>query len=159
MRLLALARTFALGAAVSLLGASASNPQAQLQYFVGTWTCGGSTWTWSQLAPGSAWILNVYGDPKHPDGNAVVGYVASLHAFVYRDFHADGSYADLTTKGYVNGRWTFTGPYYPKGAAKPLAAHVVYTVVNREQYDRAFLADKAGKLTPMSDDHCVRVER
>ena len=143
--------------AIALLGASPPPQHTAARYFLGTWNCGGVKWTWSALDPGSGWVRIVYGDPKKPAGSAVVGYVDALRTYVYRDFHADGSYADLVTAGPVGGRWTFNGPYYPSAASAPLYGRIIYIVVNPRRYDRTFAMLKGRKLVPMGGDRCIKV--
>jgi hypothetical protein len=144
-------RTLLLAAAVILLGAG--DPRADARYFLGTWSCAGTYWHWSPLLGDDRWIRNVYGDAKQPDGTAVMGWVPELHAFVYRDFHADGSYADLTSPGAVNGRWEWSGPYYPAAGGPPLQGRITYVVVSPTRYDRIFEMQRAGTLTRMGGDN------
>lgn len=152
-----------LAAAGALLLALGSHPipaeaaQADaVGYFSGTWTCAGTPWRWSNLLAGDAWLRIEYGDPRHPDGQAVMGWVPRLERFVYRDFHADGSYADLTSTGLVNGRWVFTGPYYPADGSASLNGQVSYVVVSPARYDRIFEALRDGKLVRMGGDTCTK---
>lgn len=149
-------RTLLLLAAVVLLGAS--EPRADARYFLGTWTCAGTTWTWTPLLGDDRWIRNVYGDPRAPDGTAVMGWVPRLAAFVYRDFHADGSYADLTSPGLVDGRWVFSGPYYPAAGGAPLNGRITYTVAGPARYDRTFEMLRDGAYVRMGGDGCTKVE-
>lgn len=141
--------------AVILLGAS--EPRADARYFLGSWTCAGTTWAWSPLLNDDRWIRNVYGAPKQPDGTAVMGWIPELHAFVYRDFHADGSYADLTSTGLVNGRWEFSGPYYPATGGPPLQGRISYVVVSATRYDRIFEMLRAGTFVRMGGDTCSKI--
>jgi hypothetical protein len=143
-----------LAAAVTLLGAG--DPRADARYFLGSWSCAGTPWTWSPLLGDDRWIRNVYGAPDRPDGTAVMGWVPELRAFVYRDFHADGSYADLTTPGPVNGRWEFTGPYYPASGGPPLQGRVTYVVVSATRYDRIFETRRSDAFVRMGGDTCSK---
>jgi hypothetical protein len=141
--------------AVLLLGAS--NPPNDAQYFLGTWKCADVTWTFAPLQNGSHWIRDVYGDPAHPDGTAVIGWVSQLGKWIYRDFHADGSYADLTSRPPLGGRWEWTGPYYPSGSDRELNGKVTYVVVSPTRYDRTFEALENGALVKHGGDTCVKV--
>jgi hypothetical protein len=149
-------RAVAVVAALLLLGAAPSPSPADLRYFMGTWSCHGTSWKWAPLGPGSSWVRNVYGDAAHPDGTAVMGYVGILHEYVYRDFHRDGSYADLVSPGLRHGRWSFSGPYYAAGLAAPLQGLITYTIVSLHRYDRAFFTRKNGVLAPGGGDYCER---
>lgn len=143
--------------ATALLGAA--DPAAG-KYFLGNWTCGSGTattaWAWAPLQPGSDWIRNVYGDPAKPYGTAVIGFVPGLQKWVYRDFHADGGYADLTSPGPTEGRWEWTGTYYPAEGGTAPPGRVVYTVVSPTRYDRSFEALRDGSFVRMGGDSCVK---
>lgn len=139
-----------------LIGAAPAGPAADAMYFKGAWACAGTTWTWSQLFGDDSWLRVEYGDPKDPAGQAVMGWVPRLQRFVYRDFHADGSYADLTSTGLVNGRWVFTGPYYPADGSAPLNGQISYVVVSPARYDRIFETLRDGSLVKLGGDTCTR---
>lgn len=139
-----------------MLGASAPGPRADAAYFKGTWACAGTTWTWAQLFRDDAWLRIEYGDPKDPAGQAVMGWVPRLQRFVYRDFHADGSYADLTSTGLVGGRWVFTGPYYPADGSPPLSGQISYVIVSASRYERVFESLRNGTLVKLGGDTCTK---
>lgn len=147
-------RVLAFAASATLLGAS--QPHSDAAYFLGTWKCAGVTWAFMPLAPESPWIRDVYGDPAHPDGTAVLGYVDGLHAWVYRDFHADGSYADLTSNGPKDGRWEWMGPYYPASGGPTLNARISYIVVDPSRFDRVFESLKDGAFVKLGGDTCTK---
>jgi hypothetical protein len=140
-------------AALALLGAS---PAEDGRYFVGTWTCAGETWTFAPLIAGSDWLRVTYEHAGTVDGTAVMGFVNGLQAWVYRDFHADGSYADLTSSGNADGRWTWNGPYYPASGGAPLNGRITYTEVDRDRYDRTFESLRNGTLVKLGGDRCTR---
>jgi hypothetical protein len=154
---------------VCVARANADDARNEARYFLGSWTCvtqipaNGSTaartlrtaWTFAPLSAGSGWIRIVYGDPASPDGTAVVGYVSELKKFVYRDFHADGSYADISSAAPVDGRWVWTGPYYP-AAGGVLNGRIVYTMVSPTRYDRSFESVVDGKAVAMGGDTCTK---
>jgi len=154
------ARALAALALVLLVALPRAAPAApdDSRYFVGEWICGGTTpWTFAPLGPGDAtWIKVTYGKADQPYGTAVLGFVKGLGAWVYRDFHTDGSYADLTSPGLVDGRWVWSGPYYPVGSTTVLNGHVTYVVVDAQRYDRVFESLKDGKLVKMGGDTCLR---
>jgi len=127
------------------------------KYFVGSWMCGPVHWTFSPLAKASPWLKVVYGNPKRPDGVAVFGYVDGLHGFVYRDFHADGSYANLTSIGPVNGSWIWTGPYYPPGGGDALFGRIVYVIKSPTQYVRKFEQFTNGQTIERGGDVCTKL--
>src|ERR1700761_6023576 len=91
-------------------GVQAAAEPAAAQYFIGNWTCVTSSaatatsparvirtpWAFTPMFGDAGWIRVIYGDPAKPDGTAIIGYVSDLKKFVYRDFHADGSYADIS---------------------------------------------------------------
>ena len=149
-------KALALLAAVALLGA-APDPKADGAYFTGTWKCGQDVvWTFAPLVDGGDWIRITYGDPQHPEGIAAMGFVTGLKAWVYRDFHTDGSYADLTSPAPADGRWIWSGPYYPAGAGQPLAGRITYTEVTATRYDRTFEMLKDGTYHAMGGDSCLK---
>ena len=127
-----------------------------LAYFVGAWHCGAVLWTFSPLTVGGPWLKVVYGDPARPGGTAVAGYVKGLDRYVYRDFHADGAYADLTSPPPRDGRWEWSGPYYPAGATTPLSGLVVYLQRDPAHYERTFQTLRDGRLVPMGGDTCTK---
>jgi len=138
---------------VALLGAS--DPHADAQYFSGTWICGGSTqWTFAPLAGG--WTEITYGPSAKPYGTAIMGYVDALGRWIYRDFHADGSYADLTAEPPHDGRWVWSGPYYPGGADHTLNGRVTYLEVDPKRYDRTFESLESGAYVKKGGDSCVK---
>ena len=139
-------------AAALLLGAAP--PVGDARYFLGTWKCADVTWTFSPLGEGSGWIRDVYGDPQRPAGTAVIGWVAQLQKWVYRDFHSDGSYADLTSPGLVDGRWEWTGPYYAVDSDRVMNGKVTYVIVSPMQYDRIFESLENGVLVKHGGDSC-----
>jgi len=147
-------RVLALAAGAALLGAG--QPHSDALYFLGTWKCAGVTWTFLPLADGGPWIRDIYGDPAHPDGTAVLGHVDGLHAWVYRDFHADGSYADLTSPGLKDGRWEWTGSYYPASGGAALEARISYVIVDPARFDRIFESQKDGTFAKMGGDTCAK---
>ncbi|HEY5145807.1 MAG TPA: hypothetical protein VII82_03540 [Polyangiaceae bacterium] len=140
----------------SHLPAATAAPRDDAAYFAGTWTCAGTPWRWTNLMADDAWLRIEYGDRRHPDGQAVMGWVPRLRSFVYRDFHADGSYADLTSLGLANGRWVFTGPYYPADGSAPLNGQISYVVTSPSHYDRVFEMLRDGKLVRMGGDSCTK---
>lgn len=149
-------RIVAFVAALTLLGTSARVSDAA--YFQGAWNCAGARWTFAALAADSPWTSIVYGNAAHPDGHAVMGRVAGLHAWVYRDFHADGSYADLTSAGLKDGRWVWSGPYYPASGGPALNGRITYTIVSPDRYDRSFASSQPdGSLKAMGGDFCTRI--
>lgn len=146
-----------LALALPLLGAN-DDPLAAARYFGGTWKCAGTTWTFAPLAQGSAWTRVNYGGPM-PDGTAVLGYVAGLHSWLYRDFHANGAYADLTSPGPIAGRWEWTGPYYPAEGGAAISSRVTYLQRSPTRYDRIFEILRKQEFTQMGTDSCVKVIR
>ena len=139
---------------VVLLGAA--GPQEGSHYFLGTWSCAGVRWAFEPLQPGSSWMHITYGDPKRPAGIAVMGFVLGMHVWLYRDFHADGSYADLTSAGPKNSRWEWGGPYYPASGGAALHGRITYVEVSPKRYDRIFEAQKGNTLVKMGGDTCSK---
>ncbi len=128
-----------------------------MKYFTGSWMCGPVHWSFSPLSKGSPWVRVVYGNPKHPGGVAVFGYVEGLRGYVYRDFHADGSYANLTSVGPVNGTWIWTGPYYPSGGGDALYGRIQYLIKSPTEYDRKFQQFQNGKTIDRGGDICTKL--
>jgi heat shock protein HslJ len=156
--------TLVLAAACALLGAASPPPEpasappvapTDAAYFVGTWHCADVQWTFAPILENSGWIRVTYGDPRRPAGMAVMGWVPQQKRWIYRDFHADGSYADLTSPGAVNGRWEWTGPYYPAEGGE-LHGRVTYAIVDSNQYDRIFEALEGGAFVKHGGDSCVK---
>lgn len=129
------------------------------QAFAGTWTCHSAPnqnvpWVITQ-SPGETWTSVRWGDQESATGGiAYVGYVESLHTWVYRDFHYDGAYADITGTNTGN-QWRWTGPYYAGG--RTLNGDIVWTLTSHDRIDREFRSLQNGKLTPGGRDFCVRV--
>jgi hypothetical protein len=135
--------------------AAADDPRAAVAYFAGTWSCDGTIWTFAPLLGDTTWIRAVYGKPASPDGTAIIGYVTELKKYVFRDFHADGSYADISSDGLVDGRWVWTGPYYPS-AGGVLDGHITYTIDGPTRFERTFASLADGQLKPMGRDVCTK---
>ena len=145
--------TFAL--ALALLGAS-DDPARAMRYFAGTWKCGTTTVTFVPFVKPGVWTrINYRGIA--PEGTAILGYVTGLHAFVYRDFHVDGAYADLASPGPSEGRWQFTGPYYPQEGGPPLDGRTTYVQVSPTEFDRTFELMRGSAYVPAGHDACVKV--
>lgn len=140
---------------VALLGASDDRSTA-MRYFFGTWKCGTTTLTFASFADTSAWMRASYGGTQ-PDGTAVVGYVTGLHAWVYRDFHRDGAYADLASPGPSDGRWQWSGPYYPVEDGPPLQDRMTYRQVSSTRFDRTFELLQGTDYVPTGSDSCTKV--
>src|SRR5579871_1032047 len=103
----------------------APDPGGAVAYFSGNWLCGNVTWSFTPLEPGSPWLRVNYRTATTSFGTAVFGYVPRLHAYVYRDFHADGGYADLAAKPPGGDKkWVFTGPFYQIDGSAPLNGYI-----------------------------------
>ncbi len=129
------------------------------QAFSGAWTCydrsQATAWRIAS-APGGAWTIVRWGDQHGKDGGiAYVGYVSKLRAWVYRDFHYDGSYADIGSPGPVGRVWTWSGPYYT--GDRRLEGDITWLRAG-DRIDRTFRARVGGKLTPSGRDYCVRAD-
>jgi len=147
-------RLAVLCAALALLGAGDAGDGA---YFTGSWICGGTTaWTFARLPGGKNWLEVTYGPAAAPYGTAVMGYVEGLHAWVYRDFHADGGYADLTSPGPADGRWVWSGPYYPADGSAALNGRITYVEVDGKRYDRIFETLEHGVPVKKGGDSCLK---
>jgi hypothetical protein len=86
----------------------------------------------------------------------VMGYVIVLNAWIYRDFHADGSYADLTSPGLVGGRWVWSGPYYRASGGPALNGRITYVEVDAKRYDRTFESLENGAYINRGGDSCLK---
>jgi hypothetical protein len=146
----------ALLAALALPTPGAAAPPADLQYFAGTWQCGAERWTFTPF--GTGWMRIAYGHGDTVDGIAYAGYVAQLGAYVYRDFHADGSYADLqAAPPTAAGVWTWRGPYYPAGQAGTLTGEITYSETGTAAFTRTFASrERDGSLVPHGGDSCTK---
>lgn len=148
-------RWLAVLAGVVLLGAS--DPSAADRVFVGSWNCAGTSWTFAPFNGSTTWLRVDYAAPSTPNGgSAIVGYVPLLGKFVYRDFHSDGAYADLTAAPPVDNRWLWSGPYYAPGLQAVLNGRITYVVVDAKRYDRIFETERDGNFVKMGGDSCVR---
>lgn len=148
---------FLLAAAAAVPARAAEDPSGRFfATFSGRWTCDGTPWAFDRVADASSWTRVTYAAGRG-GGTAVVGYVAGLRAFVYRDFHNDGSYADLHARVPDDGTWVWSGPYYPGGAAEPLQGEIRWIVIGPRAFRRTFASLRDGKLTPMGGDTCTRV--
>jgi len=134
---------------------AADDPHMAARYFLGTWTCAGTTWTYTPFLGDPTWIRNAYGDPAKPGGSAIIGYAVGLKKYVYRDFHADGAYADISSDGPVDGVWTWTGPYYPAEGGV-LAGRITYTVTSPSRFERGFESLVDGSYKKMGGDVCLK---
>jgi hypothetical protein len=141
--------------AFSLLGAD-RDPNAPLRYFFGSWRCADIPVTFEPLVEGSPWTRVDYGDAANK-GSAIVGYVSSLGGWVFRDFHADGAYADLASPGPSDGRWQWTGPYYPSEGGPPLSGRVTYREISPTHFDRTFELLRDTDFVPAGNDSCLKV--
>jgi hypothetical protein len=97
-----------------MLVAAALAANLFLSTFGGTWTCTGagrlpSRWTIAP-APASRWV-RVEWNAGGARGTAYVGYLAAAGAWIYEDFHADGSFATSTSPGPAGGVWTWSATY------------------------------------------------
>jgi hypothetical protein len=144
----------AIGAVFAL---SAQTPAPAQKYFLGSWTCGPVHWNFAPLSKGSSWLRVVYGNPKRPQGIAVLGFVEGLQGYIYRDFHADGSYANLSSTGPVKDTWVWTGPYYPAGGGDAVMGRIVYTIKSPSEYDRKFQQFLNGQTVDRGGDTCRRL--
>lgn len=127
------------------------------QAFSGSWSCvsNGYAVPWSIApAPGNAWTTVRWGNQQTAGGGiAYVAYEPALGKWLYRDFHYDGSYADLT--GTQSGeQWRWTGPYYRDGEI--LNGDIVWTLQSANRIERTFRRLAGGKLIPSGSDYCVR---
>jgi hypothetical protein len=140
--------------ASALLGAT-GDPAASVRYFSGTWKCGETTVTFAPFTETGGWTRVSYGSVA-PEGTAILGYVSGLHAFVYRDFHADGAYAELSSPGPSDGRWQWTGPYYPQEGGPPLQDRTTYVERSPTRFERTFELLQGAAYVPTGNDTCVK---
>lgn len=123
------------------------------QAFGGTWTCTGGTRWHIAPAPGVAWTTVEWGPRSADGGTAYVGYVPKLGAWLYEDFHGDGSYATNTSQGPRGGAWTWSGTYYTSHAI--LHGSVIWRRTNAGRIDRTFESNVNG-VTHDARDSCTR---
>ena len=137
--------------------APAPDPGGAIAYFTGTWLCGKVTWSFTPLEPGSPWLRVNYRNASESFGTAIFGYVPRLGVYVYRDFHADGGYANLTAKPPAGDKkWVFTGPFYEIDGSAPLNGYITYTIKSATQYDRTLESVTNGVHQPEGDDTCIK---
>lgn len=131
-----------------------------LSAFAGTWTCGNARyhaqWRISAAAGKSEWAQIQYGPIDAPDGTAFAGSLPQEHAYVYNDFHNDGSFARLSSPGPVNGVWTWTGTYYPRGGAADFAPYITWAIASNGTIERHFAKKTDKGLIDSGSDVCTR---
>ncbi len=158
-----LASVAALIAILSAGSAQAAAPkEASFTWFAGTWTCvhkaddgdQTSTWTFAQPDAGN-WFRLSYGVHGTTGGNAVVGYLPVLRQWVYDDYHADGSYARETSAGFQDGKWTWSGTYYPPQGAASIDGRVDWVVRGHDNFEMFFYPSRSSKA-PSGSQSCTR---
>ena len=131
-----------------------------LTQFGGTWSCGNAqyhaAWTIAQAPGKSAWTSVTYGDPKNPGGTAYVGWLPQQQRYVYRDFHSDGSYAELSAPTPSNGTWTWTGDYYPAGGSKDDGPLITWRLAPDGSIERHFSKRTGTTVEERGSDRCTR---
>jgi hypothetical protein len=142
--------------ALSAARPALATPPADLRFFVGTWHCGSERWAFTPFGPD--WVKIEYGHGGATDGIAYAGYVSQLGKYVYRDFHSDGGYADLTSPPpTAAGEWTWSGPYYAAGSADTLLGVIGYTETNPSSFARSFgKREPDGSVTHQGSDTCTK---
>ena len=144
-------------------------PQSQFAAFRGAWTCTVrasapphkvrfiSHWTFAPADAGG-WMRLSYGSGGEIGGNAVVGYLAKEHTWIYEDFHTDGSYAH--ERGSIaNGVWTWAGTYYPPHGAAPITGKVEWHTKSRAAFEMLFYPPGASSTSaPSGKQSCVRTQ-
>lgn len=132
--------------------------------FGGTWTCGNAgyheRWTIAAHAgsASSAQMADVvYGNPGAPDGFAYVYFLPAAHAWRYDDFHTDGGQSHLQSAGPLNGVWTWTGTYYPAGAAADPGAVISWQRTARGIV-RTFSKRTGTNVERMGADTCIPLD-
>jgi hypothetical protein len=139
-----------------MLPAESDAPSSDARYFLGSWKCGESLLTFAPLQESDTWLRLTYSRGA-PEGTAVVGYVAGLHAWVFRDFHSDGAYADMSSPGPSDGRWEWTGPYYPQEGGPPLGSRITYVERSPTRFERTFELLRDDAYVPTGNDACMKV--
>lgn len=128
--------------------------------FGGAWRCGNARYSapWKIVSPdGDYWTIVTYGPPDKPGGVAYVGYLPQMHVYVYHDYHADGSFADLTASAPSDRTWHFTGSYYPAGGAKDDGPDITWTLTPQGTIQRVFSQRVDGKLIERGRDTCTKI--
>lgn len=139
-----------------VLAALSGGAGAFLDDFRGTWNCGGTTWTIAQAPGDSSWASVTYAGRKTVYGTAYVGWLPQLQSFVYRDFHNDGSLAELTSAPPTDNTWTWTGAYY--AGTEPVDTHgrVTWTYKAPGTIVRHFGKEQDGKYVELGHDECAK---
>lgn len=157
--------TFALAAALAQPAHRASAPtNAFLRDFAGTWNCRApgqpaSRWRIVRVR-GSRWVRVDWGLSAAgiPAGSAFVGYITQRQHWVYRDFHADGSYANMHGVRAGDGTWSWTGPYDPanaKAGNAPLEGLITWRRIDATHIARTFMQRLNGTTIPRGSDRCT----
>jgi hypothetical protein len=140
-----------------------------LQYFIGKWRCvtpipaaanaPARTFTeyWSfARAMGGPWVRVEYRHGKTVDGTAYVGHVAAKHRYVYADFHADGSYASLSSPAPSHHRWVWTGSFFTPDGKVDSSGRITYDAILPDRYDRTFEQRRSSGWHVIGSDTCKR---
>lgn len=158
--LLGLAFSGATALAGTTGAASPARAPAFFEDFGGSWTCTfqGAATAWRiDASPGASWSIVRWGDQHSARGGvAYVGFIGPQHAWLYDDFHYDGSYSRNTSPGPVNGAWTWSGTYYLADGTTALHGAVVWKLAAPGRIDRTFERLDGGKLVPTGRDRCVK---
>jgi len=129
-------------------------------WFIGSWNCHGtgySTINTFTYAAGNKWIINRWGPKTADGGTAYIGYVSAQKRWIYKDFHNDGGFGDVTSTGPHDNVWIWSGPYYtPDG--KGLHGRIIYTIKNKGEYDRSFEEPKGNGFKSDGGDVCTRLK-
>ncbi len=142
-----------------LLAAALASLNAPFSWFLGSWDCHGPHYhsinTFAAVQ-GSRWITNRWGPKDEPGGMAYIGYVPARHEWVYEDFHYDGGFGEVTSKGEQHGMWIWAGPYYtPDGTT--LHGRIVYVLHAHARYDRLFEMPAGSSWKQTGSDTCTRL--
>ena len=129
--------------------------------FGGSWTCGNSQYhaQWSITSPeGNYWTIVQYGvDLQHPGGTAYVGFLPQKNAYVYNDFHADGSLAQLSSPlPGADHTWRWTGVFYQTGKDPDPNGDITWTLTPKGTIERHFRKVVNGTPKEMGSDTCTK---
>lgn len=155
----------ALAAALAPIPAPAAvESNAFLHDFAGSWSCSAPEQTASEwriaAVPGSLWARVDWGLDASgvAAGTAFVGYIEQQQRWVYRDFHGDGSYANIHGYRAADGTWTWSGPYFradAKPGTAPLDGVITWKRVDATHVARTYAQRIGARVTPEGSDICT----
>ncbi len=106
------------------------------------------------MAGSKNWTIVRWGPHGEQGGTAYVGYVPKLRAWIYDDFHGDGSYARSTSSGPHNDTWAWFGTYYTQRAQQSYGP--ISWSVKGNRLERRYETTVSGRPHQVGTDSCAK---